>query len=156
MFVNLLRQLVIVSPSSELIFELCPLLVLFDLCTHRLPPLLVFSPHLFHLKLLHVRLVFLREDTSGQAPLTQRTCIHVVYTCMYTHVIFILKYGASGQRYIQCISCIKKALHTCKLHRTTEHSFTKRYRAEVENVDMDTLDINKAAWRIGILYVFKF
>ena len=61
----LLSQLVIISSSSKLVFKLCSLLVLFDLCTHRLPPLLMLGLHLIHLKLLHVGLVFLREGGEG-------------------------------------------------------------------------------------------
>ena len=60
--VNLLCKLVIVSPSCQLVLELCPLLVLLDLCTHCLAPLFVISSHFLHLKLLHVGLVFLERE----------------------------------------------------------------------------------------------
>ena len=59
--VNLLCKLVVVSPSCQLVLELCPLLVLLDLCTHRLAPLLVIGSHFLHLKLLHIGLVFLER-----------------------------------------------------------------------------------------------
>ena len=65
MCIYLLRELVIISSTSKLIFKLCPLLMLFNLCTHGLSSFLVFCLHLFYLKLLHISLVFLRGEREG-------------------------------------------------------------------------------------------
>ena len=63
----LLGELIIISSASKLVLKLCPLLVLFDLCTHRLPPLLMLYLHFVHLKLLYVGLVFLERGGKGES-----------------------------------------------------------------------------------------